>query len=254
MYDKIKEGLINGNKDHKSFEELIRDSIRFTFKKPVVLLFLGVFLFIVEFINDIFVEELDNPLSFVLIVILLVLSIILAIYESGYSYLIFEKSIEGLSIPPSLFNYKEILHHGIKDFAVVFVYAAIMLTIQMFISHLEHTLFYESYSFFLKSLSSFIGGFLISLMFIALINLAFNKGEFKSAFDFKELFQILYSVGLLRFIVILFIIDLADFLMVHNIGFFQDPIILAINVFLVLIITPSLLLFSKRLLIMSALH
>lgn len=92
------------------------------------------------------------------------------------------------------------------------------------------------------------------MMYIALINLALNKGEFKSAFNFKELFKIIYNVGLLRFIVILFVLDLANFLMVHNIGFFQNPIILAINVFLVLIITPSLLLFSKRLIIMSALY
>lgn len=29
----IKDKLINGEKEHKSLEELIRDSIRFTFKK-----------------------------------------------------------------------------------------------------------------------------------------------------------------------------------------------------------------------------
>ena len=250
---RIKDKLINGEKDHKSFKELFIDAFKFTFKKPSILLFLGLFLFVASVMTSI-VGLFNNPKDFILIIILLIVSIILAIYELGYAYLIFEKSIEGFSTPPSLFNYKEILHHGVKDFVVLFSYVVIVAIIQIFFNHLEHTLFYQSYSFFLKSLSSFIGGFLISLMFIALINLAFNKGEFKSAFDFKELFQILYSVGLLRFIVILFIIDLADFLMVHNIGFFQNPIILAINVFLVLIITPSLLLFSKRLLIMSVLH
>lgn len=144
----IKDKLINGEKEHKSLEELFRDSISFTFKKPVIILFLGVFLFIVEFIGDIFIEELINPFSFVLIIILLIVSIILAIYESGYSYLIFEKSIEGVSTPPSLFNYKEILHHGVKDFVVLFSYVVIVAIIQIFFNHLEHALFYQSHSFF----------------------------------------------------------------------------------------------------------
>ena len=255
---KIKDKLINGEKDHKSFKELFIDAFKFTFNKPIILLVLGLFLFITSVMNDI-VKSFNNPKDFILIIILLIVSIILAIYEFGYAYLIFEKSTEGFSTPPSLFNYKEILHHGIKDFVVVFIYVLLMVVIQTFIKFLQlpflqFSLPLNYFPFFLEILSSFIGGICILFIYVTLINIAFNKGKLKSAFNFKEIFKIIYNVGLLRLIVILFIIDLADFLMVHSTDLFHDWIFFVMNIFIIFIVTPALLLFSERLIIMSAIH
>ena len=252
---KIKDKLINGEKDHKSFKELFNDAINFTFNKPIILLVLGLFLFVASVMTDI-VKSFNNS-NFILIMVLLIINIILAIYELGYAYLIFEKSIEGFSTPPSLFNYKEILHHGIKDFVVVFIYVLLMVVIQTLIKFLQLPFLqlpFNYFSLFLEILSSFIGGICILFVYVTLINIAFNNGKLKSAFNFKEIFKIIYDVGLLRLIVVLFIIDLADFLMIHSINLFQDGIFFVMNLFVIFIVTPALLLFSERLIIISALH
>ena len=83
---KIKDKLINGEKDHKSFKELFNDAINFTFNKPIILLVLGLFLFVASVMTDI-VKSFNNS-NFILIMVLLILNIILAIYELGYAYLI----------------------------------------------------------------------------------------------------------------------------------------------------------------------
>ena len=67
---KIKDKLINGEKDHKSFKELFIDAFKFTFNKPIILLVLGLFLFITSVMTDI-VKSFNNPKDFILIIILL---------------------------------------------------------------------------------------------------------------------------------------------------------------------------------------
>ncbi|MDO5849799.1 MAG: DUF4013 domain-containing protein [Methanobacteriaceae archaeon] len=253
MYNKIKDGLISGAKDHKSFKELFIDAIRYTFKNPIVFLILGLLLSILQIINNIFNFEINYYLSLSLVLILLIIAIVLSLFEFGYSYFIFETSIEGSSTPPSL-EYKKILHHGVKDFSVIFIYLIIMIIIQWFFEYLVSIPVYKPYSSILLLLSSIIGGFIVLIINISLINLASNKGNFKSAFNFKEILKITYHIGILRFVLILLMLDFLNFILLDLLAFELSLIGYIYRLLALFIFAPAVLLFSKRFLIMSAMY
>lgn len=248
----IKDNILGTKKNHKSFKELTVDAINFAFSKPFSLLFLGVFLLAIEVIEEFIGEIISFPLIFILI---FVIAIILAIYECGYSFMIFEYSLEGNNKPPSIFNYKEIFHHGIKDFLVMLFYSIIMVVVQVFINYCANNITNDFIAILLNNINSFIGGFLIIILNIALINLAINEGNFKSAFNFTEIKTVFQSIGLLRIIVIWFILDFVSFLFLHLLGFSgADGIFILWDLVVLFILTPGLLLFSKRFLIMGVTH
>lgn len=248
----IKNNILGTKKNHKSFKELTVDALRFAFSKPSSLLFLGIFLLMIELVDEFF-DEIINFSSFILII--LVIAIILSIYESGYSFMIFKHSIDGANKPPSIFNYKEIFHHGIKDFLVMLFYSIILIVIQVFIAYYVNKITNDFIAILLSNINSFIGGFFIMILNIALINLAINNGNFKSAFNFKEIKTIFQSVGLLRIIVIWFILDFFNFLFIHLLSFNgANNIFIILNLVVLFIFTPASLLFSKRFLIMATTH
>lgn len=265
MYDKIKDNIyettdqiktnVYGKKNHKSFSFLFKDAIYYSFSRPVNLVLLGLFLVIVSFSNDLFKYALKLELFLPIIFLFLIFALVFSIYESGYSFIIFHKSLNGSDIPPSPLGLKEILHHGIKDFSVIIAYVIIMMIIQYIMSVIIHSQTNTILIIILSLLNYLIGGIYICVINLSLINLAIHDGDLIAAFDvfdFKKLFQ---NIGAWRFFLVLVILSIID---LFTGSIFSMDYALGINIIsdiiILFILTPAMTLFTKRFLVMAVMH
>lgn len=181
---------------HISYWDLFKNSIKYALSDWVAILIFGVILLILSNFEYYVLVNYKYLLSKRLIVASL-LVIFLSMLESGYSFKILEESIKGSKKPPLFSNYNEMLQHGLKDTLVVVFYLSIIVFIIFVAILIDKT--FPNEIFIISILAIFFGGYVFLYMLGALLNLAYNEGEFKSAFDFKTIKQMLKKWDFLEF-------------------------------------------------------
>lgn len=236
---------------HISYWDLFKNSIKYALSDWVVILIFGVILLILSNFEYYVLVNYKYLLSKRLIVASL-LVIFLSMLESGYSFKILEESIKGSKKPPLFTNYKEMLQHGLKDTLVVIFYLSIIVFIIFVAILIDKT--FPNEIFIISILAILFGGYVFLYMLGALLNLAYNEGEFKSAFDFKTIKQMIKKIGFFRILVIYIFGLIAEYLILASIlhlGIFAENSILS---FLVnLLLTPFVVIFTERLFALSSL-
>ena len=170
--------------DFKTNKDIFKDSVRYAFSNYKTFLFLGFFAVILNFLEHATNEYMDLLLTTpsIWLISLIILTLVLFIFEAGYSFTIYYESLKGSTKPPLFSNIIEIFHHGITDFLVILIYVILFLIGQYFVAFLP-------FGILVKAILVLIfDGIMILLMNIALMNLAYHDGNFSYAFDFKEIF------------------------------------------------------------------
>ena len=236
---------------HISYWNLFKNSIKYALSDWVAILIFGVILLILSNFEYYVLVNYRYLFSKRLIVAI-ILVIFLSVLESGYSFKILEDSIHGSKKLPLFSHYKEMLHHGIKDSIVALFYLGIIAFIIILAIFLDTILPHEI--FIISILAILFGGYIFLYMLGALLNLAYNEGKFKSAFDFKTIKQMLKEIGFFRILVIYIFGLIAEYLILASIlhlGIFAENSILS---FLVnLLLTPFVVIFTERLFALSSL-
>ncbi|WP_050553503.1 DUF4013 domain-containing protein [Methanobrevibacter boviskoreani] len=228
------------------FIDLFKNSLRYAVSDWKAIFILGVFLYIISYLEDTVFKSSDiqNLSGLIFIVILFAFSLI----ESGYSCKILEETVDGSEKPPIFANYLDLIRHGLKDELVVLFYMIIIGVILFFCFELE---FYK-YDFFVRAMGLFFVGLIYLTMLGGLLNLAHHHGNFKSGFAFREILDLLDKIGICKLVMVYSFIVLSEFLIYRFI--FVDVSSNGIVSFIVnFLIIPFFVIFSKRLFALSSL-
>lgn len=236
---------------HISYWNLIKDSMKYAFSDWIAILIFGVILLILSNFEYYVLTNYQHIVSKRLIAAIAIV-IFLSILESGYSFKILEESIHGSDKPPLFANYKEMLHHGIKDSVVALFYLGIIFLIIFLAICID--LIFPNEIYVITLLAIFFGAYVLLYMLGALLNLAYTGGKFKSGFDFKTIRGILKKIGLFRILIIYIFGLISEYLILTSllhVGIFAESSLLS---FLVnLLLTPFVVIFTERLFALSSL-
>ena len=238
-------------KKHLSYYELIRNSAVYAFSDKVAILIFGIILIVLSNLENYILVSQDALLSKRILLVGIIV-VVLTIFEAGYSFKIKEETLRGSKRPPLFNHFKEMFRHGLKDFIIDLAYLLLMLLL-IVISIIGSAL-YKEYSMILPLLALFLITILTLIQQSAIINLAYHDGEFKSAFDFKQIYRLMHAVGFKRMVVIFILWFICDYLILTSI--FHEGIFVENTIFtfcLNLVITPFITIFTERLFMLSTL-
>lgn len=186
-----------------NLKEIITDSLRYSASDLKMVVLLGLVLLLADGANDIsFTGVIADELRLVFFAAV----ILLAIFEAGYIFRILEETIQGSNKLPKFNNLKLMFIHGIKELTVLILY---FLTPFLFFGFF--------YLYFLTSLNFNHTSIVTDIFFMLILSLtiviyvffpavllhrAHNNGNFRSSFDFREIYQKIRAVGLKRLIVV----------------------------------------------------
>ena len=170
--------------------DIYKDSFEFASKKISALLILGV----LSFLN---------------------ILIIPAIFFYGYNYRVVKLStqsmINGEDVPPEFNDFKRMFIDGLKYLIVYIAYVIIPIIVVLLSVHFHNGIL-------------LLIGFILMLIammlaYMAIPNMAENDGSLKSAFAFSDLFNIISSIGFVRYIAAFIGIALISFIVIIVVAF-----------------------------------
>lgn len=226
--------------------EIMKDSFKFTFKNFLTVLGFGIVLSCIAFCEH--YMTVFAPSHPVISIILVILLFFVSIVEAGFCYRIYANTIHDLD-RIHFKRFKEIIHHGSVDLVITIIYAIIMaICDQILILFLQVTTFSLVLNLIIVFVLFFVSNFVNVWWFLSLLNLAYNDGKFKSAFNFREINRIIKRMSFSKYVFIFFGCLFADLLLALNMFelFIDIP---SFDIWLIvinLIITPFIVIFLKR--------
>jgi hypothetical protein len=189
-------------------KDIIKDSFRYTTSSWGKLIFLGLVILIADRVNELtYFQNFAHEISILLIIV----SILLAIFEVGYIFRIIEETTHGSHSLPHFNRIRATFLHGMKEILVTILYFIVpFILVLMGAVQINELIGHFSQEIDLLIIS--IGLFLASLMYLpfqaAVLNMANHHGSVHSGFDLKKIFIKMRKMGLknLVFIYILTVI------------------------------------------------
>ena len=190
--------------------DIYNDSIKYSIKNSKSLFYFGLTLFSIFIIWMTYLlilihyQNANLNLKFASLIVPAVLTLIPGFLFLGYEYKILEIStrgmINGTDKVPEFNNLKEMLINGAKVFLVKFIYFAIPIIILAvsniaFLNHISGGIIGTAGAI----ISIILGIILYFVSFISLSNMAAHN-NFKKAFDFKEIKEVILTIGPARYI------------------------------------------------------
>ncbi len=230
----------------------IKNALKFAASDWYNILFLGVILFLIDYLID-----FDSPsiIGDVYDVIILISVIFLSFIEVGYGFRIVEETVKGSIKPPGFRSPLNLFKHGVKESLVLLIYFILPLLV-IFIVIIGFGLFLEDDS----SLLAMAYQILILLVFFtifnillqaAILNMAHHNGSLRFGFKMELLIRKIRQVGLKKMLVVSFItilltyfIKQAIFDTLHELPYVGSTLGDFISL---VIIAPFLLIFTTRL-------
>ena len=197
--------------------------------------------------------SLVSPTMVVVAAILFVLGLVVFVFISGYEFNVLKYSISKNNELPAFNDYVEILKDGLKLIAVQIAYAilpAILFLLGLMLAvNANVGAGVNALGSFILAIAIIFAVIVEFFQVMAIARMA-DKGTLHSAFDFREIFDLISSMGIARYVGILIflaiaivIISMAASLIIEFIGFvvaLAVPVALA-SVFLVMILEKLLL-------------
>ncbi|WP_409199325.1 DUF4013 domain-containing protein [Methanobrevibacter sp. DSM 116169] len=226
--------------------DMVKDSIKYVFKDWKAVIILGI---IINLLNVLTSIDFSNNLIIFSIIILFTL--ILTLFEMGYSFKIIEESLDGSIRPPIFNNFKDMLVHGIKDI-MAYIFYGLIIVILIVIFLIIASLYPESLPLIIL-IAMISTSFIFLLLNVSLVNLALNHGKIKAIFNIKDLSRLLIKIGLINIIVLNIVYMIVEFFLYSSFVLLE----LLSNSYIIsllydLIVSPFLIIFSKRLLSIAA--
>ena len=232
---------------------MFKDCARFVALNWYNVLLLGLILFLTDSVSIFNVQFSWNGLFNILAIIVVGA---LFFVEVGYGCRIVDETVKGSSKPPSFHHPLNLLWDGMKEcvvFIVYFIVPLILITIGIseFVTLLQLDInpIITKYSLFIAML--FFITFNIMLQG-AILNMAHHGGSIISGFNIPQIFRKIRMVGLKNMVLVSFIIIIVIYI-VEKIVFdtlhgFSHPVATVGDVIITLIIVPSMIIFTARLL------
>lgn len=190
--------------------DIYNDSIKYSIKNSKSLFYFGLTLFSIFILWMAYLlilihyQNANLNLKFASLIVPAVFTLIPGFLFLGYEYKILEIStcgmINGTDKVPEFNNLKEMLINGAKVFLVKFIYFAIPIIILAvsniaFLNHISRGIIGTAGAI----ISIILGIILYFVSFISLSNMAAHN-NFKKAFDFKEIKEVILTIGPARYI------------------------------------------------------
>lgn len=257
---------------------LFRESAKYPFNnisKVVILtvsillfsIIIGIGVFIASLaIMGLMMEDISGLILAVPIgIIILLLAIIFMIFLYGYKYRIIKFAIIKSPLLPEFNEWKEMFLDGLKVFIVSIVYGIIFLII-LGVINLIGSFIVEISPYNLQIIPAVIFGLIMIAIYLILSflflmgipHMANNDGKLGKAFKFKEIYEVIKQIGLVKYITMAIILDVillaVSFLfnIIPNFIFQTSPypvmiiLMMLISLIYVLIILPYLIFFENR--------
>lgn len=220
-------------------------------------LFLGIILFLADYLVDLNAPSIIEGLGDVIIFIVV---IFLSLVEVGYGFRIVEETVGGSHRPPSFHHPLNLFWHGVKESIILLTYFVIpLILLVMGISGLEIIFKLD----FGPVTMGFI--FLIGILFFLLFNIMFqgvvlnmanHGGSIKSGFDIPNIFRKIRMVKLKNMllisfitIIVLYIVKQVIFDTLHTLPYILPYINISVgDIISTIVVAPFLTIFTTRLL------
>jgi len=238
------------------FQEMLKDSVKYSLSNWYNILILGFILFLLDHIidSDFNFTFGDGSEIFIAVVMVMVI-VILSFMEIGYGFRIVEETVKGSRSPPSFRHPFNLISHGIKESIILIAYFIIPLILVILgVSGVETYLNFD-FSFIMDYAIAMAVIFFIlfNLMFQgAVLTMAHHEGSLRSGFNIIKVFRKIKQVGFLDMIfisiitiIVIYILKQAIFDTLHGLPYIGSTVG---DVLATVIIAPFLLLFNTRLL------
>jgi hypothetical protein len=188
-----------------NLNEIIIDSLRYSASNLKIVVLLGLVLFLADIADEIsWAGEMTEELRMVLFLVIIVLTI----FEAGYVFRILEDTIKGSKKLPKFNNLKLMFYHGLKELLILVIYFSTpFLLFGLFF--LDFLISMDLDDVPGSSIYVFIGFLgLTTIIYIffpaVLLHRAHNNGNFKSSFEFPQIYKKIRSVGIKRLVIVYF--------------------------------------------------
>ncbi|OPX58227.1 MAG: hypothetical protein A4E25_01782 [Methanobacterium sp. PtaB.Bin024] len=220
-------------------------------------LFLGVILFLTDYVVDLNAPSIIEGLSDVIIVIVV---IFLSLVEVGYGFRIVEETVKGSHKPPSFHHPLELFWHGVKESIILLIYFVtplILVVMGIYEFEIISGLDFSHLTTGCYLLIGIIFFLFFNIMFQgAVLNMAHHGGSITSGFDIPKIFRKIKMVKLknmllvsLITLIVLYIAKQAIFDTLHALPYMLPYINISVgDVVSTVIIAPFLTIFTARLL------
>jgi hypothetical protein len=176
--------------------EIILDSFRYTTSNWGKLIILGLIILLTDLADELsYFQNLADEISIVLIII----SILLAIFEIGYIFRIIEETTQGSQTLPAFNRIWKTFFHGLKEILVAVLYF-IFPFLLVLLGTMEINDVIGHFSVEVDLFIILTGLFIASLLYLpfqaAVLNMANHKnGTIRSGFDLKKIFNKMRKMG-----------------------------------------------------------
>lgn len=235
----------------------ISNALRYTASDWRNVLFLGLILFLTDYLVDLDAPSMIEGFSDIIILILV---IFLSLVEVGYGFRIVEETVKGSRKPPSFHHPLNLFWHGVKESIILLFYFVMpLILVIMGVSEFEvisgidfDPLIMEYYLLF-----GIVLFLCFNIMFQgAVLNMAHHEGKITAGFNMLKVFGKIRMVGLRNMlmvsvitIIVLYIIKQAVFDTLHALPYVLPYIGISVgDILFMIIIAPFLTIFTARLL------
>jgi hypothetical protein len=176
-------------------KEIILDSFRYTTSNWGKLIILGFVIFLTDLADELsYFQNLADEISILLIII----SILLAIFEIGYIFRIIEETTQGSQTLPAFNRIWKTFFHGLKEILVAVLYF-IFPFLLVLLGTMEINDFIGHFSVEVDLFIILTGLFIASLLYLpfqaAVLNMANHNGTIRSGFDLKKILNKMRKMG-----------------------------------------------------------
>ncbi len=229
-----------------NLKEIIIDALKYSASDLKMLILLGLVLFLAD-------TAYGLNYTGVFKLVLYIIVIIMAIFETGYVFRILVETIQGSVKLPKFNNLKIMFFQGIAELVILILYFSIPIVF-LGLFYLNFLISMDFYT--LPAVTDIfitiilIVTALIYILFPAvLLHRAHHEGKFRSSFDFKKIYHKIRSIGLKRLVVVyLGLFILVTIVKIVLTSTFADNVPIVGAVIPDLIIAPYLLIFTTRVL------
>lgn len=133
-------------------------------------------------------------------IILLIIALIVSLFVTGYLYRVIKFTIEGKNTLPEFNDFVDMLVTGVKLVIVGIVYSIIPSILGNVGLSLSSNPTWNIVGLILLIIAVILGIILALMQIMAINNMAANDGSLRSAFEFKDVCNLICSIGWIRFI------------------------------------------------------
>ena len=225
------------------YDEII-DAFKFVFSDYKAYFQIGIVLLVISLIRKLLFYEYYDDIY--MSAILLIFSELMLYIQVGYCSYISLYTLKGRNYLPHLHINKKIIFEGLKKSFAIYVYTLIILFIKEF-----KRMNFNNNS--IAGICMYITILLVyCMMVLGLMNRFLNHGSFFQAFNVKGMYTIFKNIKIKNFVLVLICVFFAQISVAHCILIFKSDLsFLSISVIFASFISPSVLIFTKRL---TALH